>query len=203
MKPLKNLYLHLLLTLQKEKWKNKSRNLICHSVISGCCWVLRVRGIKIIFVASLYFHLVTFFSIESLHCFKIYIYINLKRRNKYMCVYKLKCKSSITAFCGVLNKRHHPKSMPYLTKLIQKEQKPRDWTAAFITPLAQILNSNAYRRIYYVIKMPFQIHVLGCLVTSHHSPNKFQMWKIKNIKWKKLKIYKWIFKLSKNAKEKL
>lgn len=71
---------------------------------------------------------------------------------------------------------HHPKSVPYLTKQIQEEQKPRDWTAAFITPLAQILNSNANIRIYYVLKMPFPIHAQGCLVTSQYSPNKFQMW---------------------------
>lgn len=76
-----------------------------------------------------------------------------------MCVYKSKCKSSITALYGVLKKKHRPKSMPHLTKQIQKEQKLWDWTAAFITPLAQILNSNAYIRIYYVIKMPFQLHV--------------------------------------------
>lgn len=76
--------------------------------------------------------------------------------------------------------------MPHLTKKIQKEQKPGDWTAAFITPLAHILNSNAYIRIYYEIKMPFQIHVQGCLVTLHNLPNTFQMWKIKNIKWNKI-----------------
>lgn len=65
--------------------------------------------------------------------------------------------------------------MPYLTKQTQKAQKPGDGAAAFITPLAQILNSNAYTRIYHVIKMPFQIHEQGCSVTSQHLPNKFQM----------------------------
>lgn len=69
-------------------------------------------------------------------------------------------------------KKRHPKSMPRLTKKIQKEQKPGGWTAAFITPLAQILNSNAYIRIYYVLKMPFQIHVQGYLTSfTEYNPD--------------------------------
>lgn len=60
-----------------------------------------------IFVASLYvLFSYIFFLVKA--CIALKENISPKRNNNYMCVYKLKCKSSITAFYGVLKKSTIP-----------------------------------------------------------------------------------------------